>query len=238
MSYINYTLLYQYDLSESDYHILRKSAQGDLHLIVEGTAAKLIDLGLLSEKLATTKKGKKLISLLESPDVTAEIDEFVQRLVGKYESKGLGDRIGSTLKASKDLAWFMKTTGISFRGLDVLVEKYLSERGQYSKYLENIFWKGENVYSKAKKLEESDLYSYFANTYNINKEVIEKRKTTKLVKWLSDINALNPPKRLDKELTFTGDVKTDIERIQLIQNQFKKMLVQYSGTVDKKNSNN
>lgn len=114
-----------------------------------------------------SKKGDELLENITDSFGVEEEDEIVfDWLKKKYLS--LGKEIGSEKKCKTLIAWFRKETGINKNNLVTLCKEFVmdEERMEYSKVLQYVFWKSENVFQTKPSLESSKLWGY----YSKNKE--------------------------------------------------------------------
>lgn len=228
--YINYQLLYEKGLSDEDLSILQKIFQKEEVLLEPflDHFERFEDLGLiqyLKKKEGTvkgvriSKKGKALLSQLETMGYSDKIGELVDKLVENYVTRN--KHVGTKLEVQDRLIWFIGQTGFSTKVILDSVEEYLTLNSEYTKSLENLLWTpSSKAFSVHKNLKDSKLFDFICQKYNLNQTFIIEDKGGKYVKWLADISALTIPKGLPEELYFTGTYKTDLEHIQLLKKMY------------------
>ena len=111
-------------------------------------------------KARLSKKGKKLLELLEIPEVTKESENLSIRLIELYKSNGLEKKIGNKNKITKLISWFLGETQFESDDVYNTVETYInSVENKFIRGIEHLVWKGESVFSTKWSLSNSKLYN-------------------------------------------------------------------------------
>lgn len=230
MSYINYTLLYEKNLSDNDFHILQKIFQKDTILLKPFLSEfkRLEELELISylkgkentaEGVRISLKGKTLLDQLSQMNYSDDIGKLVDSVIQLYEVHNV--ETGKKAEIINKATWFVQETGLNVDKIYELIENYITymkeNNKEYIIHLTNLFWKPKSVFSVHKNLSESFLYDMFCKKYKIDPTKSIKVNNVK-IKWIKQISSLKTPKTLPKELTLTGSVKTDNELIDKFNN--------------------
>lgn len=232
MSYINYKLLYEKDLSDEDFHILQKIFQKETTLLeaYTDTFKRFEELGFIqylkgqentAKGIRISKKGKALLSQLETMDYNDKIGDLVDKLIENYNTRN--KHVGTKLEVKDRLIWFIAQTGFSTTVILRSVEEYLTLNSEYTKSLENLIWSPPSkAFSVHKNLKDSKLFDFISQKYNLNQTFFIEGKKTKEIRWLDDIAKLEIPKKLKKELYFTGNYEDDLAHKEKIKEQYLK----------------
>lgn len=227
MAYINYNHLYKKGLNETDYHILQKIFQKESILLEPHLSdfKRLFDLGLIQylkgkentiEGVRISKKGKTFLNQLEDLEYSDEIGKLNEKLIELYEVNQKHG--GNKLEIQNRLTWFISQTGFGADQIIKVIEEYLMNNREYTMSLENLIWKPQSkAFSVHKNLKDSRLYDLFCKKYSMDESFfIENNKGVEL-EWLYAVAHLNPSKKLENDLYFTGSYESDLEHIKKIK---------------------
>ena len=214
--------MFSHDITWEDVAYLCMIRQGD-KLVSEIPKEKIDDYlskGLVEKlkngNLRMTPRGGSLMTLIETPGLTPEIEalrDAAIRLYKKYDKE-----TGILKEVEKRLCWFMSTT--SFKGGPVMdaIKEHLDTRGDYTMRLDNLIWKPGNVFQARMSLSESVLFDMIAKKYGLNSDAYLKENRNKEMAWLFAVAGLpDPPARADASITLTGSVSGDKEAIRKIK---------------------
>lgn len=139
---------------EDNEHILIKVEE--YTRLIKGTNKQTI-----IEKIRLNKKGKELLSKLESFEIDNDDEKVFSFMKEIYIQ--LGKEIGNSKKTKRYINWFKKETGITRNRLISLLRTFVSDKEnmQYNNILEYAFYKPPTVFETKPKLEESRLYNYY-----------------------------------------------------------------------------
>ena len=159
-------------------------------------------------KWKITPRGGSLLMLIETPGLTPEVEGIRDRIVGVYND--MGKDTGAIKEVEKRLIWFVANIDL---------------KREYTMRLDNLIWKPSNVYSVHMSLSESTLFDTIIKMYGMTSDLYLRENKNKELAWLFAVSRLpDPPKKIDKEYTITGDVKMDIERISDIKKELGRRL--------------
>ena len=104
-----------------------------------------------------TMKAKSFLKELQIAKVTEEAKELTKNLIDLYESRGL--LIGNKKEIVELVAWFLAETQEEGAAVYDAVENYvMSTEKTYISKLNNLIWKGKNVFATNWDLADSKLY--------------------------------------------------------------------------------
>lgn len=234
--YINYSYLYENELTDEDLSVLIKIKQKE-HVLLEAVDDIEEKLEWLESKkfiqftktpkdriksVRISKEGNRFLKNLEKPQYQEEYGELAKELIDMYETE---DKFtGNKTSVEKRLIWFICESGFSVPVVKKAVSDYLLLADpSYVMSLENLIWKPANVYSTNMKLTESRLYNEITRAHKLDEttHLSDKRKE---IKWLKDLSQLEVPKKIDTTYYLTGDYKKDIELLGEIKKKFVSLL--------------
>lgn len=234
MGYINYKILYEKGLSDSDFHLLQKVFQKDIILIEPflDDLRRFKSMDLIQylkgkeeqvEGLRISKKGNELLNQLSTIGYNDYIGELINKLIDLY--KASNKHVGTKLEVQSRLIWFIENTGFSNTVIFKSVEEYLLNNTEYTKSLENLIWSPPSkAFSVHKNLKDSKLYDFICEKYNLDVEFYLKNEKSKEMNWLYQLSKLEVPKNLDKSLYFKGDAFSDFEHISNMKKEYLKRI--------------
>lgn len=177
--YINFDILDQKKLEVEDLILLQMAKQN-----INGVLAKriavypktrisfLTDAGYLDKikgkpkdteesKIRLSKKGKKALEDIETPEVLPEDIILFDWMADVYTR--LGKEIGNKKKTKMYIAFFRTHSGIEKNHLATLLEQFVrdDDNMEYNIKLEYAFFKPSNVFQVKFDLEQSRLYLYY-----------------------------------------------------------------------------
>ena len=137
----------------------------------------------------------------------------------------MGKDTGAIKEVEKRLIWFVANTNFKEEPIVRAVISHIDLKREYTMRLDNLIWKPSNVYSVHMSLSESTLFDTIIKMYGMTSDLYLRENKNKELAWLFAVSRLpDPPKRMDKEYTITGDVKMDIERISNIKKELGRRL--------------
>ena len=158
-------------------------------------------------------RGGSLLMLIETPGLTPEVEGIRDRIVGAIK------------EVEKRLVWFVANTNFKEEPIVRAVISHIDLKREYTMRLDNLIWKPSNVYSVHMSLSESTLFDTIIKMYGMTSDLYLRENKNKELAWLFAISRLpDPPRKMDKEYTITGDVKMDIERISDIKKELGRRL--------------
>lgn len=217
--YINFNQMMSYDLGFEDVACLVMIRQREA--LADDIPAERIAVyerrGLVERqkngKLRLTNRGGSLLTLIETPGMTAEVEETRDVLLGLYRDRG--KETGMIKDVERRLAWFMGSTGFKTGPITEAAEYHLDTRGDYVMRLDNLIWKPASVYSVHMSLSESMLFDTIARRYGLSHDAYLREARNREMEWLFAVSSLPmPPAKADPSITFTGSPKGDKEAIQ------------------------
>lgn len=174
-------------------------------------------------KWKITPRGGSLLMLIETPGLTPEVEGIRDRIVGVYND--MGKDTGAVKEVEKRLVWFVANTNFKEEPIVRAVISHIDLKREYTMRLDNLIWKPSNVYSIHMSLSESTLFDTIIKIYGMTSDLYLRENKNKELAWLFAVSRLpDPPKKMDKEYTITGDVKMDIERISDIKKELGRRL--------------
>lgn len=174
-------------------------------------------------KYKLTPRGGSLLSLIETPSLTPEAEGIRDRIIGIYEDAG--KETGAVKEVEKRLVWFLANTNFKEGPICDAVISHLDTSREYAMRLDNFIWKPASVYSVHMSLSESKLFDIIIKRYGMVSDLYLKENKNKEISWMFAVSRLpDPPKRMIPELTLTGDIKLDIERISAIKKELGRRL--------------
>ena len=236
--YINFKILLQKNITESQFILLQKIAQKELLLIkadnktTQKNIKYLLEQGYIQylknsnekdiKNIRISKKGKQLLLAIETPLYSDYIGKLLNELISIYESNG--KYIGNKLEVQNRLVWFVANTGFNYKTIINAVEEYITENPEYTKSLENLIWSPPSkAFSVHKHLKDSKLFDIISNKFKLNDKFFIDNKN-KLETFLFDISKIQLPKKMDKKYYFTGGYKTDQEHLLFLRKELLKRI--------------
>lgn len=234
--YINYKLLYQQGLDDTDYHNLQKIFQKEelylsLHCEVNllkkyatmGLTQNLKSKGSEFSIVRLSRKGKAFMTAVEQIDLTEEIAELVETLVSEYTS--VNKFVGNKLEVQSRLAWFIAHTGFNVTTIRDVAVDYLTDNTEYTLSLENLIWKPPSkAFSVHKNLKDSKLFDLICTKFKLDHNFLEGSKKNKSFTWLQNISMLKIPKNLSKDMYLTDSYNEDINLINKLKGQYLNII--------------
>lgn len=210
---------------------------GYLCMIRQGDSlARTIEAGKIEEYLSKgyierlknggirmTPRGGSLMTLIETPGLTPEIEDIRDRAISLYNN--FDKETGVLKEVEKRLCWFVSSTGFKMRPIIDAITFHLETRGDYTMRLDNLIWKPGNVFQARMSLSESTLFDIIARKYGLNSNMYLKENRNKEMEWMFAVSRLpEPPARGDKDIFISGSSKGDKESILRIKNILGKIL--------------
>lgn len=220
--YINFAQMMSYDLDFKDVAYLvmirQKEALADgipMEDIVRFTERNLIERQK-NGKYKLTTRGGSLLTIIETPGMTAEIEEARDALIDLYKERG--KETGMIKDIEKRLSWLMGTTGFKVGPIIEAATYHLDTRGEYVMRLDNLIWKPANVFNAHMSLSESMMFDIIAKRYGLSHDAYLKESRNKVMEWMFAVATLpSPPAKGDKEIYISGDPRTEKEGIARIR---------------------
>jgi len=209
MAYINFEILQDKSVTLPEYLILQcckqmKTEDVSTHLAnidcennsVEDTLLILEDKGFVQfikgkskdnffQKARLSAKGTELMDLIETPFIIPEDVVVWDWLSRHYEKEG--KEVGNTKKGKIWLASFRANSGIAKNHLVTLCLAFTKDEAQmeYSKRLDYVFFKPDNVFTTRFELDSSKLWRYYLKRKEHFDKVFEDmdRKESEKEKW-------------------------------------------------------
>lgn len=174
-------------------------------------------------KYKITPYGGSVLTRIETPGLTPEIEEIRDAIIEIYDSQGKDT--GVVKEVERRIIWFVSNTNFKKAPIVDAVWSHIESGGEYTMRLENLIWKPGNVYSANMKLSESKLFDIILKKYKLGSSLYMNEKRNKEIDWLFAISRIpDPPKKLNPEYTLTGDVKSDIKRIKELKKELGERL--------------
>ena len=166
--YLNFKYLETKDISPTDAIYLIACAQNRVEDLREymdswfgGYNVSAYTEQLKNGKYVLTQAGKKLVDLMQIPDITDNDVILYDWLTAEVSPREW--EIGSKKKILGLIAWFRSEANLTSPQLYELLEQYLAaEDSKYNKKLEYLFFKPVNAYSK-RNLNDSRLFTWYEN---------------------------------------------------------------------------
>lgn len=196
--------------------------QGDrlAYSVPSGKLDEYVEKGYIERlkngKVRMTPRGGSLMTLIETPGLTPEVEALRDAAVKLYRERD--KETGVLREVEKRLCWFVSTTG--FKGGPIMdaIREHLDTRGDYVMRLDNLIWKAGNVFQARMSLSESVLFDMIARRFGLNADKYLRENRDRTMSWLFAVAGLpDPPARMDASMTLTGDVKGDKEAIARIK---------------------
>lgn len=169
-------------------------------------------------KWKITPRGGSLLTLIETPGLTPDVEEIRDRIIGVYNDAGKDT--GAIKEVERRLIWFVANTNFKEEPIVRAVISHLDLKREYAMRLDNLIWKPSNVYSVRMSLSESILFDTIIRMYGMTSDLYLREGKNKELAWLFAVSRLpDPPRRMSSEYSITGDAKTDSERISEIKKE-------------------
>lgn len=225
--YINFESLYKAGYSDCDLMVLQKIAQGDKHLLhpdnevvidrfIEDGLVQIIKAGETKfDKLRVSIKGKQFLSNINQKELTDDVIVLENELIELY--KTYDKPIGLRNDVRARLCWFLGETGFRPDIIKKYVEEYLQDADpEYTMQLANLIWKPQSVaFSSNFTLKTSKLFDVISDKMNLRRDVFLEKKDREL-EYLLQYGSMRPPKRLSKDLYYTGSYEGDLEHFMTL----------------------
>jgi hypothetical protein len=152
------------DVSESLIQLCGKKGEVPVQALIDSGYLELIK-GKTSDsffrKVRLTKKGAEVLDALETPLVNEDdlqLFDWLSKIYLKREKS-----IGNAKKTKIYLASFRVHSGIEKNALAFLLKTFIGDEKEqeYSHILQNVFFKGDTVFSTKFDIEQSRLYQYY-----------------------------------------------------------------------------
>ncbi len=174
-------------------------------------------------KYKITPRGGSVLTLIETPGLTPEIEGIRDAVVRLYDSFGRDP--GAVKEVEKRLVWFVSNTNFRKGPIVDAVQEHLETSGEYTMRLENLIWKPGNAFASRMSLADSKLFDLILKRYKLNSDLYLREGQNKEINWLFAVSRLpDPPGKMDPSLTMTGSVETDIDMIRLIKEELGRRL--------------
>ena len=184
MGYINTKILEQKNLNLTQVallQILHQNRTEDMSELLESyndDLDVLKDRGFIDEVKAKNKQesvfkllrlsktGKSVLDTVETPEVSEDDLKIFNWVAGIYANTGR--EIGNAKRTKMFISQFSKESGISKNSLAFLIQTFINDESQFdwSRKLQNLFFKGESVFSVRFDLHSSRLYQYYLKNEN------------------------------------------------------------------------
>jgi hypothetical protein len=164
--YINFKLLLKHKIKAGELLLLQglKQKEYDLFFKSENTLNCLEEKGYLKKigkktykDFRLSEKGSKFLKDLQVAEITEDSKRLAMNLISLYEEKGF--KITNKKKIVELCAWFLSEVDYSVDDITTVVADYLNiTEIKYTSSLQNLIWKGDNVFSNNWSLSQSKLY--------------------------------------------------------------------------------
>ncbi len=220
MAYINFSYLYENNLTDKDFMALQKIRQKENRFVDDEDILKMQQLGYVDAGGKITKEGIYVLGKIETPELTVDIEELAERLLTLYSQ--FTTRIGARSQVERNLKWFVASTGFGIQYILETVEEYLSStEAQYIKTLERMIWEKPNAYATNRVLADSYLYFLMLKKYGIDKRVFKKINTDAKLKYLLAVTKLEPVRIKDYAFTSYED---DVKHIKELKKELRNLI--------------
>ena len=186
--YINFKLMATKGITPGDVMLLQMVKQQKLEDLSpnietlcgkkEDYLQKLIDRGYIEtirgkkddsiyKRARISKKGSEVLDAIETPLVNEDDLQLFDWISGVYKKRG--KEVGNAKKTKSYLANFRVHSGIEKNCLAFLLKSFIDDEKEqeYSHILQNVFFKGDNVFSTKFDIEQSRLYRYYLKNKTI-----------------------------------------------------------------------
>jgi len=188
MNYINTKFLSSSGFTWDDAYTLLLIKQGQAEELEKEWTEKLLEVGLIKlikpknkaeselSRLRLDKKGREFLEKLSEAEIEEEDNRVLIWLSDLYKS--LGKEIGSKNKTLYYLKEFRVKSGIDKNKLVNLITVLTNDENQmeWSKVLQYLIFKPQNVYNTKFNLDESKLWNYYLKHQNYFDKEWEKEK--------------------------------------------------------------
>jgi len=170
LSYYDFTLMaliYQNSTDDMSEEILLHVTDESLKRLHALDMVSLIKAKKKSDndfmRIRLSKKGKEVFKNAQIVDYTEQDEALLDKL--KEAFTAVDKQIGNDVKVKKMLAWFRTETQLPRKYIYIAIRKYIlglqeENKLKYMPTLENLLWKGQNVFATKWDLADSKLYQF------------------------------------------------------------------------------
>lgn len=143
----------EYERLEDCKDILNELWKGDYLTLIKKTSKNIPNY----MRVRLSKKGKMFLKDSEIVGITPEGKKLAALLIELYDNRNL--KIANKKKVVELISWFLMDSGFEPRDVYQTVEYYVISTGlKYISNLNNLIWKGENLFATNWNLSDSKLY--------------------------------------------------------------------------------
>ena len=231
--YINYKLMFEKGILATELFTLIMINQKEAMYLKEIPFEYLEEQELITyikgsgtkeERVRLSANGKALLTALTTRGISEESLQLAESLVELYSD--YNKESGNLLEIRDRVSWFIDETGFSTKVIFNAVEDYVTNSGEYTMRLDNLFWKPQSTaYSTHYNLSDSRLFELIRKKYNLPVAFYLKPSEKRKVKdvWLYDVMKLKVPTKLPDSCYWTGSEKGDKEALVRLKKEFQKI---------------